>query len=132
MKPPAGKELFETEISTYWMGDDGILYSTSKPPRRTIENTSENFATVRRVTNNKKTPLLTYLGMSSKPDKATRDFVAQELPKVYTAMAIVSPSPLGKIVMNIIFSMNAPTIPMKTFSNDSDAKEWLKHHLNRN
>ncbi|MEO5642479.1 MAG: STAS/SEC14 domain-containing protein [Bacteroidia bacterium] len=129
MKPPEGKEVFETQISTYWMGDDGILYSTSKPSKRTIENTSENFATVKKITSNKKIPLLTYLGMSAKPDKATRDFVAKELPKVYTAMAIVSASPLGKIVMNIIFSMNAPTIPMKTFSNDADAKEWLKQFI---
>lgn len=129
MKPPADKELFETEISTYWLGDDGILYSISKPPKRTIENTSANFAMVRKISGNKKIPHLTYLGMSAKPDKATRDFVAQELPKVYTAMAIVSASALGKIVMNIIFSMNAPTIPMKTFSNDADAKEWLKQYI---
>jgi hypothetical protein len=129
MKPPADKQLYETEISTYWMGDDGILYSTSKPPTRTIENCTENFATVKRITGNKKVPLLTYLGMSAKPSKETREFVARELPNVYTAMAIVSASALGKIVMNIIFSMNAPTIPMKTFSNDKDAREWLKQYI---
>lgn len=128
MKPPAGKQVYETEISTYWMGDDGILYSTSKPPTRTIENCTENFNTVKRITNNKKVPLLTYLGMSSKPSKETREFVARTLPEVYTAMAIVSASALGKIVMNIIFSMNPPTIPMKTFANDKDAKEWLKQY----
>ncbi|MEO7424137.1 MAG: hypothetical protein ABI036_03055 [Fibrobacteria bacterium] len=54
---------------------------------RTIRNTSENFDLVRRITGNMKIPHLVYLSKSGIPDKATRDHVARELPKVYSAMA---------------------------------------------
>src|SRR5437868_15536900 len=83
------KEIFEGEIATYWF-DDGILVSVSKSPRRTVENITKNIALVKRITNNKKVSLLIYLSRSPIPDKETRKFVTEQLPNVYTAMAMVS------------------------------------------
>jgi hypothetical protein len=44
-------------------------------------------------------------------------------------MAMVSKSGLGEIIMNIIFKLKPSTIPMKTFSNEAEAKKWLKQYL---
>ena len=63
------------------------------------------------------------------PDKETRKFVAKELPNVYTAMAMVSKPGLAKFIMNILFRLKPPPIPMKSFSDDKKAKEWLKQYL---
>jgi len=63
------------------------------------------------------------------PDKETRKFVANELPNVYTAMAMVSKQRLAKFIMNVLFKLNEPPIPMKNFTNDEEAKEWLKQYL---
>jgi hypothetical protein len=128
MRIPEGVQIYTTELATFWLGDDGLLYSLSKPPKRTIKNTSENFELVRKLTNGKPICHLVYICNSAKPDKATRDFVVQELPKVYKAMAMVSSSGLGKIIMNFLFALNKPAIPMKSFSNEEDAKEWLKQY----
>jgi len=128
IKLPAGKQIFEGEIATYWL-DDGILVSLSKSPKRTIANITENIALVKRITNNKKIPLLIYLSNSPIPDKETREFVTRQLPNVYTAMAMVSKPGLAKFIVNFLFKLKPPPIPMKNFTDDKEAKEWLKQYL---
>jgi hypothetical protein len=125
--PPA--HALESEIAISWLGDDGILYSVSKPPTRTIENVKGNIEVVKKITGGKKACILVFLCPSGKPTKATREYVAKVLPGVYKAMAMVSSSGLGRIIMNFIFRFNQPSIPMKTFSNEAEAKEWLKNYL---
>jgi len=107
MKPPADNQIFEGEIATYWT-DDGILVSLSKNPRRMVANIRENIAWVKNITNNKKVPLLIYLSNSPIPDKETRRFAAEQLPNVYTAMAIVSKPGLAKFIMNFLFRLKPP------------------------
>jgi hypothetical protein len=128
MMPPTDRQIFEGEIATYWM-DEGILVSLSKNPKRTVSNITANIELVNRITNNKKVPLLIYLSNSPVPDKETREFSAQQLPNVYTAMAMVSKAALAKLVMNILFKFKPPPIPMKNFTDDRDAKAWLKQFL---
>jgi hypothetical protein len=123
--PPAGAKLYETEIATFWMGPEGILYSISKPPRRTVANITANMAMVREISPNRKPPLLVYLCPSPVPDRETRKLVTRHLPELYSAMAMIADSRLAKLIMNILFSVNKPPIPMKTFSDPEKAKGWL-------
>jgi len=128
MKPPTDREIFDGEIATYWM-DDGILVSLSKNPKRTVANITANITLVKRITGNKKAPLLIYLSNSPVPDKEAREFSAQQLPNVYTAMAMVSKAGLAKLIMNMLFKLKTPPIPMKNFTDDEEAKSWLKQFL---
>src|SRR5689334_11698831 len=125
MTPPPHKEIFEGEIATYWF-EDGILISLSKSPQRTVANITGNVALVKQITGNKRVPLLIYLSKSPIPDKETRRFAATQLPVIYSAMAMVSKPGLSKFIMNILFRLKQPLIPMKSFTNDVEAKEWLK------
>ncbi len=129
MQIPTDRQVFEGEIATYWMNDDGILVSLSKNPKRTIANITGNMALVKQITGNRKVPLLIYLSNSPVPDKETRRFVTKVLPDLYAAMAMVSKPGLAKFIMNILFSFKPPVIPMKSFSDDGEAKEWLKQYL---
>ena len=128
INPPADRQTFEGEIATYWLDDD-ILVSLSKSPRRTVENLTGNIALVKSITNNKKVPLLIYLSNSPIPDKETRKFAAEQLPNVYRAMAMVSKPGLAKFIMNFLFKLKPSPIPMKSFTDDKEAKEWLKQYL---
>lgn len=118
-------ELIKGEIADYHYGDDGILYSYSKSTLRTVKTISDNIALVKRITGNKIVPLLIYLSDSPVPDKETRRFSTEQLPHVYKAMAMVSKPGLSKLIMNILFRLKTPPIPMKSFTNDREAKEWL-------
>lgn len=129
MHLPDNVELIKGEIADYYYDNTGILYSYSKSIIRTVENISNNIALVKRITGNKKVPLLIYLTNSPVPDKATRKFSTEQLPHVYTAMAMVSKPGLSKLIMNILFRLKTPPIPMKSFTNDAEAKEWLLQYI---
>jgi hypothetical protein len=128
MQAPIDKQTFEGEIATYWF-DEGILVSLSKSVLRTVTNISSNVTLVKQITGNKPVPLLIYLSNSPVPDKETRDFSKTQLPVIYSAMAMVSKPGLSKFIMNILFALQKPPIPMKSFTDDKTAKEWLKQYL---
>mgnify|MGYP001551910198 FL=1 len=125
IKPPGNIQLIKDEIADYWYAPDGILYSYSRNPKRTVKNITENIALVKSITDNKIIPSLIYLSNSPVPDKATRKFAAEQLPSVYSAMAMVSKPGLSKFIMNILCRLKPPAIPMKSFTDDKQAKEWL-------
>ena len=129
MNPPENINLIKGELADYYLDADGILYSYSKPPKRTVKNISENIALVKQITGGKKVPLLIYLSKSPIPDKEARKFSSEQLPNVYTAIAMVSNGGLAQFIMNILFKFKAPPIPMKSFSDDKEAREWLKQFL---
>ncbi len=122
-------QLIKGEIADYRLDEEGVLYSFSKNPVRTVKNITENIALVKQITGGKKAPLLIYLCKTPIPDKETRKFSTAQLPNVYTAMAMVSKPGLSKLIMNILFKFKQPPIPMKSFTNDKQAREWLKQYL---
>jgi hypothetical protein len=122
------KELIRGEIADYYF-EDGILVSLSKSVLRTVDNIRGNVELVKKITNNRRVPLLIYLSDSPVPDKATRQFSTEKLPEIYSAMAMVSKPGLSKLIMNILFRFKAPPVPMKSFTDDKEAKEWLKQFI---
>lgn len=125
---PTDRQTWESEIATYWF-DDGILVSLSKSVLRTVKNISANADLIKSITNNKPAPLLIYLAKSPIPDKETRKFSTEKLPEIYSAMAMISKPGLSQFIMNILFGLKTPSIPMKSFTDDKAAKEWLKQFL---
>jgi hypothetical protein len=124
---PTDRPIFEGEIATYWF-EDGILVSLSKNPMRTVANITDNVALVKRITNDKRVPLLIYLSNSPVPDKETRKFSTEQLPNIYTALAMISEPGLASFIMNILFNFQRPPIPMKNFTDVQEAKQWLKQY----
>ena len=129
IQKPTDRQTWEGEIATYWFDDNGILVSLSKSILRTVENISSNVVLVRSITDNKPVPLLIYLANSPIPDKQTRKFSTEQLPVIYSAMAMVCKPGLSRFIMNILFGLKSPPIPMKSFTNDQAATEWLKQFL---
>ncbi len=122
---PTDRQTWEGDIAKYWFEDNGILVSLSKSVLRTVANISSNVALVKSITNNKPVPLLIYLASSPIPDKQTRKFSTEQLPTIYSAMAMVCKPGLSKFIMNILFGLKPPPIPMKSFTDDTAAREWL-------
>ena len=129
IQKPTDRQTWEGEIATYWFDDNGILVSLSKSILRTVENISSNVTLVRSITNNKPVPLLIYLANSPIPDKQTRKISAEQLPVIYSAMAMVCKPGLSRFIMNILFGLKPPPIPMKSFTSDIAARQWLKQFI---
>jgi hypothetical protein len=121
--------IIHGEIADYQLDSDGILYAYSKSILRTVENISNNIALVKQITNNQKVPLLIYLTNSQIPDKATCKFSTEQLPNVYTAMAMVSKPGLTQFIVKLLFKLQKPPIPLQSFSNATDAKAWLQQFI---
>lgn len=131
MITPENIELIKGEIADYYLDETGILFSYSKSIKRTVQLISNNVELVKKITNGKKVPLLIYLTNSPVPDKETRKFSTEQLPIVYTAMAMISTGGLSQLIMNILFRFKPPPIPMKSFSDDKEAYEWLKQFVEK-
>ena len=129
MKPLESLPLIAGEIADYRLSEEGILYSYSKPPVRTIENIRNNVKLVRQITGGKKVPLLIYLSKSPVPDKATRKFAREQLTQIYSAMAMVSKPGLSQLIMRVLFSIQKPAIPIRSFTEDKKAREWLLQYV---
>ncbi len=121
--------LIKGQIADYHWGSDGILVSYSKNVLRTVDLIQDNIALVKSITGDKKVPLLIFLTQSPVPDKATRKYSQSVLPSVYTAIAMVSKPGLAQLVMKMVFAFQAPPIPMKSFSNEITARQWLQQYL---
>lgn len=122
---PSDRPVFDGAIAVYWF-EDGILVSLSKAVKRTVGNISHNVAFVKELTGGERVPLLIYLAKSPIPDKATRKLSAEMLPANYKAMAMVSEPGLAQLIMKIIFKLKPSPIPVKSFTSDLEAREWLK------
>ena len=123
--PQTSFPKIEGEIADYVLTTEGILISYSKSVKRTVQNISDNIALVKKITGNKKVPLLIYLCNSPVPDKATRIFSAQQIPAVYTAMAMVSKPGLASLIMKMVFALKPPPVPTRSFTSDAEAWNWL-------
>ncbi len=66
---------------------------------------------------------------SSETNREVRDFAAEELPKITKAIAIVSHSALGKMLANLFFSLNSQPYPVRYFTDEPEARAWLKQYL---
>lgn len=115
----------ESELAKYWRVAPDTIYAESKPTNRTVETITSNVVLVKSLNDHKPVKLILSIAKSPVPDKATRELAAKELPLTYSAMAMIAPNKLTGFIINLIYGMKKPPIPMKTFSNFEDAYRWI-------
>ena len=127
---PENTALFEFPTSTMWFDENGILCSIAKKvPQQTVEETKKTLEEFRKITGGKKVCMLTDSTDSTPVDKEMRDYIAGIMPEIAIAIAVISRSAMGKMVANLFFSIKKQPYPVKMFSDETEAKEWLKQYL---
>ena len=133
MQIPQGVKVIDWPSSTMWFDGDGVLYSIPKvgaPKPKTREEGIEQMEKFRELIGGKKTCMIAKADNSGQiPKKEDRDWIAKELDSIVMAMAIISASPLSRMVANLFFGFKPPAYPVKFFSNEIEAKEWIKQYL---
>jgi hypothetical protein len=129
MNPPEGTVIYEGELASFWIDENGILCARGKYTSRSLEKQEANYEFIRKITGDKPVCLLSDTTSSPPMDRATREYIASEMPKVFKAMAVISETPLGRMVANAFLAINRDPIPIKMFDNEKEAKEWLKQYL---
>lgn len=133
MEIPPNEKIFELTASHMWLSKEGILYSKPKPgvaPEQTNEEITAEMVKIRKITGDKKVCLVSESSSSSKPPKKEqRDFIANEISSLVKALAIITPSPVSRMLANLFFSFKPPSYPVKMFTNEKEATEWIRQYL---
>ena len=130
MKIPENVEVSELPTSTTWIDENGICCSISKKhPPQTLEETKKGVEEFKKITKGKKVCLLIDTTNSTPSSKEVRDYAAEIFPDLVKAIAMVSKSALGRMIANLFFGLKPPPYPVKMFSEETEAKEWLKQYL---
>lgn len=133
MIPPKNTKVIEWPTSFMWFDEDGILYSSSKPSISVMPTKEESLGQMeefRKILGGKKSCIiLETSSMAPPPKREDRDWIAKELESVTKAMAIISKSPLSRMVANLFFGLKPPSYPVKFFENEKQAKKWIVKYL---
>jgi hypothetical protein len=134
MDIPSNVKLIDWPTSTIWFDNDGVLYSKPKPgvpePELSRAESLAQMEEFKKITGGKKVCLILESNSNSKaPKKEDRDFIAEQLTEITKAMGIISTSPLSRMIANLFFGLKPPTYPVKFFSNEKDAKAWIKQYI---
>lgn len=130
MVPPDDVKVIEFPTSTMWFDEHGILCSVSKKvPQQTVEEAKKTIAAFIQLTGGKKICLLSDSTDSDPLNKEMRDYVAEVIPEIVKAVAVISRSAVGTMAANLFFSIKKQPYPVKMFTEESEAKEWLKQYL---
>ncbi|MDF2437148.1 MAG: hypothetical protein K0Q95_1524 [Bacteroidota bacterium] len=129
MEAPKDSIITETATSTFWIDSEGILCAVSKKgPPQTLEEVKAAMALLRSNLPEGKVCLLIDVTNSNESSRESRNYAAEEFPKFIKAIAMISSSELGKMLANLFFNIKQQPYPTKMFTNESEARAWLKQY----
>ncbi|MGZ4038526.1 MAG: DUF7793 family protein, partial [Bacteroidia bacterium] len=117
MEIPANTKTYDMQGSTIWIDEKGIVYSVPKPDApadQSIEEMEKEMVRLREIIGTQKVCFVLESNKNSKaPPKHQRDFIAEQLSSVTKAMAIITSSPLSRMIANLFFGLKPPPYPVK-------------------
>lgn len=123
------KILFENEIIIIHL-ENGILTGTFKKDFLDLKTAEQSVKDRLSATEDKSYPVLIDIRNVRNTTKAARQFLASEKGcKGITSGAILINSTLGSIIGNFFIHFDKPLIPTKLYTDEEDAKQWLKKYL---
>jgi hypothetical protein len=130
MKSPLDSTTtYDSILSTLWFDNDGILCSIFRNVPRTLDRCKERTALIKSITKDKAVCCLMEVSNSGTMEKETHDFIKNEIPQMYKALAIVTTTAVGQIVAVSTTKLVPSAIPTKTFSDSKQAMLWLRQYL---
>ncbi len=132
MEIPTNVKTHNMSSSTIWINNEGILFSVPHPgkpvdmDRVSILDEMKKF---REIIGNKKICMVSLANPQSRPPtKDERDFIADQINDIVKAMAVITTSPVSRMIANLFFGLKPPPYPAKMFSNEKDAVEWIRQY----
>ncbi|HEX8516692.1 MAG TPA: hypothetical protein VF868_10870 [Bacteroidia bacterium] len=130
MEIPKDAKTYELRSSVIWFDNEGIAFSKPRPDAPLRSTDEEIISEVNRfleITGGKKVCIIVETPPKGETTpKTQRDLVESELNRLIIALAIITTSPLSKMLANIFFSFKPPVYPTKMFSDEKEALEWIR------
>jgi hypothetical protein len=110
--------------------DDGIIeYNYTTHGELDLDFAQRLIASIRTM-NDRRRPVLGRLNKVTGVTRSARIFFdgcQDELVSMYSIMAVITDSPLSRIIVNFFTSFSKLPIPIKCFTDEEKAVEWLLH-----
>jgi len=109
------------------MDASGIVFVENAATReQTIDDARECLRAVKQASLGTRRPLLVDLTIAAKQTpECQRLYASPEAAEQVTAVALVTPSMLGRVMGNIAIGLSTTSIPLKLFNSVADAHRWL-------
>ncbi|MCE3229010.1 MAG: hypothetical protein K0S32_3561 [Bacteroidetes bacterium] len=126
---PDDAEIIETPVTSFWLDSEGILYSHPRDVERTEENVKHSLAILKERLGDKKVCMISDTTYTPPYTVDARILLAEEMPKMLKAVAVLSCSPLGKMIGSKLFMSKPLPYPVKMFDDPDKAKEWIRQYI---
>jgi hypothetical protein len=121
--------LFENQTITYEL-EGGILTGTFRSEFYDLEEMRQLVQYRLNAIGGKAYPTIANIISIKKLTKETRDFLASEEGcEGIAALAILINSSIGSMIGNFWIKINKPLRPTKLFTEEGEAKKWLKQYV---
>jgi hypothetical protein len=129
MEPPKNVEIYNGSSALWWIDGERVLCAVSKKGHlhSSREQATEQLEALKKMSGGDKLCMLMDI-THTRPRSQNRDdreFIATEMAKIVKAMAIISNSALGKMMVNLFFNLKPPPYPAKMFNDEHEARKWL-------
>jgi len=120
-------DTIENEFARFWI-KNGIMYGEYKDNVTINLDAARKVAGIRvQLSNNKPFLNLAYITALNKVTKEARDFFSTgEGMHCIKKLALITTSPISKMVGNFFLQISKPTTPTRLFTREEDAVTWLK------
>jgi len=111
-----------------WLDDDGLLrIDITNPREHTLADAIENAEAGRVAGGGIRRPMLSrVLAPGPMTNEARAYYASEEAARGLSALAMVTTSVLGRIVANLLMGLSSTPIPMRLFSSEQAARNWLR------
>ena len=106
--------------------NDIIHVQPHKNAIATIKHMHQVHKSFQKLSNGIKHPALIDMTNVQTMDYAARKYIAEETGDVINAVALITNSPINRVIGNFFIGINKPTYPARIFTNQQDAIHWLQ------
>ncbi len=122
-------ELESKEFKT-WLSDNIIYTEVKLNAIIDLEAAKNNTEMVRKLSGEKKYPLLVDLNNIKSITKEARDhFAMKGREPLINSLAMVIKSPISRMIGNYFINLSSPTVPTKLFNSKEKAIKWLTPYI---
>ncbi len=125
MKLPSDKEIFRDELAVYWIENDELLCSVCTSNPRTFVATKNSFDLIDKITGGRKVCLLSDISAAGRGADKVRQLSVEGSKKHFKLMALITSSAFGSLLGNTFMTISGQPLPMKLFTNEKEAREWV-------
>lgn len=118
----------ETRTARIWLGEDGIIRKIFlENAQETLKDALECEEITKQLSDGKKRPMFVdFSALRSMDPEARAYYTGDQAGALIAACAGVTKSKIGKVIMNFFIGFNRPPSPIKLFTSEEEAIEWLK------